>query len=70
MLIQYIYSYYTFWYSYTSVKGGFAMRGKRAVLIIVLLTIAFLIFCWFWLQDTIDDYNIDRALTVKVDDIF
>lgn len=46
------------------------MRGKRAVLIIVLLTIAFLIFCWFWLQDTIDDYNIDRALTVKVDDIF
>lgn len=42
------------------------MKGKLAVFTILLLTIIVLVFCWIWLQGVIDDYDIDRALSVPI----
>ena len=44
------------------------MKGKLAVFIILLVTIIVLIFCWIWLQNIMDDYDIDRAISISVDD--
>ncbi len=45
------------------------MKGKLAVGIIILLTIIVLIISWFWLQNIIDDHDIDRALPAMPEDI-
>ena len=37
------------------------MKGKMAVFIVILATIAVLILCWIWLQNVIEDYDLDRA---------
>lgn len=46
------------------------MKGKLAVFIILMLTIAALILCWVWLQDVITDYDIDRASSNILYDTF
>ncbi|MEC5425674.1 hypothetical protein QGM71_19580 [Virgibacillus sp. C22-A2] len=43
------------------------MKGKLIVLLILLATIAVLIFCWIWLQEIIEEYDIDRALSESVE---
>lgn len=40
------------------------MRGKIAVLTIIILTIIFVIFTWFFLQYIINEFDIDRAVEV------
>ena len=47
-----------------------AMKGKLAVGIIVLLTIIVLAFSWLWLQNIIDDYDIERSISTATEDIF
>lgn len=46
------------------------MKGKLAVGVIVLLTIIVLALSWLWLQNIIDDYDIDRAISTTIEDIF
>ncbi|MBM7600403.1 hypothetical protein JOC34_002794 [Virgibacillus halotolerans] len=46
------------------------MKGKLAVGIIVLLTIIVLAFSWLWLQNIIDDYDIERSISTTIEDIF
>jgi len=37
------------------------MKEKLTIIIILLFTIIVLIFAWFWLENVIEDYDIDRA---------
>lgn len=43
------------------------MRGKIAVLTIIIFTIIFVIFTWFYLQYIINEFDIDRAIEVTDD---
>lgn len=38
------------------------MSGKKTIFIIIIFTIVALILTWFWLQNIIDKYDIDRAI--------
>lgn len=43
------------------------MKGKLAVFAVILFTIAVLILCWFWLQNVIEDYDLDRAMAETIE---
>ncbi|MGP4066098.1 hypothetical protein ACTWPF_14335 [Oceanobacillus sp. M65] len=38
------------------------MKGRIAVFVIILVTIIAMFLCWLWLQDVIEDYDLERAL--------
>jgi succinate dehydrogenase hydrophobic anchor subunit len=38
------------------------MKEKLTIIIVLLFTIIVLIFAWFWLENVIEDYDIDRAM--------
>ncbi|WP_156960149.1 hypothetical protein [Oceanobacillus manasiensis] len=38
------------------------MKGRIAVFVIILVTIIAMFLCWLWLQNVIEDYNLERAL--------
>lgn len=38
------------------------MKGKRIVFIVLITTVFCLILTWFWLQDIIVEYDLDRAM--------
>lgn len=37
------------------------MKGKIAVFIVILLIVVVLIITWLWLQNVIDEYDLERA---------
>lgn len=37
------------------------MKGKIAVFAVIIFTMIVLILCWFWLQDVITDYDLERT---------
>lgn len=41
------------------------MKGKLTVLLLLAFTIIVLIIGWFWLQDLIVKYDIDRAMAIN-----
>lgn len=41
------------------------MSGKKTIIIIIAFTIIALILTWFWLQQVIEKYDIDRALSTS-----
>ncbi|GAQ19739.1 macB-like periplasmic core domain protein [Oceanobacillus picturae] len=43
-------------------KEGEEMKGRIAVFVIILVTIIAMFLCWLWLQDVIEDYDLERAL--------
>lgn len=40
------------------------MKGKIAVFAVIIFTMIVLILCWFWLQDVITDYDLERTSPV------
>ncbi|MGJ9460038.1 hypothetical protein [Oceanobacillus sp. CF4.6] len=44
------------------------MNGKAVILIIIIGTLVALLLTWFWMQNVIEDYDVDRkALTDRIE---
>ncbi|CDQ40864.1 hypothetical protein [Virgibacillus salexigens] len=38
------------------------MKGRTIVFILIIVTLIALALCWFWLQEVIVDYDLEKAL--------
>ncbi|WP_165769096.1 hypothetical protein [Virgibacillus profundi] len=43
------------------------MKGKIVVFIVILATLAVLALCWVFLQNIIEEYDLDRATTEMIE---
>lgn len=54
-------------------KGGITVNGKTVISIIIAVTIIGIILTWFWLQDVIQEYDLDTSLqaehTIEINNI-
>ncbi|MCC2251824.1 MAG: hypothetical protein ACQEWU_14280 [Bacillota bacterium] len=38
------------------------MKGRMIVFLLIIITLIALVLCWYWLQDVIVDYDLERAM--------
>jgi hypothetical protein len=41
------------------------LNGKAIILIIIVGTLAALLLAWFWMENIIEDYDVDRRATTE-----
>jgi hypothetical protein len=41
------------------------MKGKTIIMIILAVTVIAIILTWFWLQDVITEYDLERAMPAE-----
>lgn len=53
------------WFNFQAIiKGGYVLQGKKMVILIILICVVSLVLVYFWLQDVITEYDLDRALSL------